>query len=70
MVWRFDCADSVLAVGKHHNLSAALITGGKAEFDKEQAGVPRMNVLVCTPGRLLQHLEQTPGFDASTLQVR
>lgn len=29
-----------------------------------------MNILVCTPGRLLQHMDETPGFDASQLQVR
>src|SRR5690606_26293167 len=57
------------AVGKRHTLSAGLITGGKKEFMEEQQRVVRMNVLVATPGRLLQHLEQTPGFDVSSLQV-
>ncbi|CAM9806181.1 unnamed protein product [Ectocarpus sp. 6 AP-2014] len=55
--------------GKHHQLSAGLITGGKKEFREEQASVIKMNILVATPGRLLQHLEQTPGFDPSLLQV-
>lgn len=27
-----------------------------------------MNMLVCTPGRLLQHMDETPGFDCSQLQ--
>ena len=27
-----------------------------------------VNLLVCTPGRLLQHMDETPGFDASQLQ--
>jgi len=30
--------------------------------------VVRMDILVATPGRLLQHFEQTPGFDAYGLQ--
>eukprot|EP00904_Undaria_pinnatifida_P012187 jgi/Undpi1/8099/HiC_scaffold_24.g10571.m1 len=55
--------------GKHHQLSAGLITGGKKEFREEQTSVIRMNILVATPGRLLQHLEQTPGFEPSLLQV-
>ncbi|CAM9945511.1 unnamed protein product [Scytosiphon promiscuus] len=55
--------------GKHHQLSAGLITGGKKEFREEQVSVVKMNILVATPGRLLQHLEQTPGFDPSLLQV-
>ena len=28
-----------------------------------------MNILVCTPGRMLQHLDQTAGFDADNLQI-
>ena len=26
-------------------------------------------MLVCTPGRLLQHMDETPGFDASQIQA-
>lgn len=26
-------------------------------------------MLVCTPGRLLQHMDETPGFDCSQLQA-
>ncbi|CAM9707164.1 unnamed protein product [Chrysoparadoxa australica] len=57
------------AVGKHHQLSAGLVTGGKKEFKEEQMRIGRMSILVSTPGRLLQHLEQTPGFDVSNLKV-
>ena len=28
-----------------------------------------MNILICTPGRLLQHMDETPSFDASNLQI-
>lgn len=28
-----------------------------------------MNVIICTPGRLLQHFEESPGFDANNLKV-
>ena len=31
--------------------------------------VAGLNVLVATPGRLLQHMDETPGFDASSLQI-
>ncbi|KAG5180717.1 DEAD box helicase [Tribonema minus] len=56
-------------VGGKHLLSAGLIVGGKRDFTEEQAMVSATNILIATPGRLLQHLEQTPGFDASQLQV-
>ncbi len=28
-----------------------------------------MNILICTPGRLLQHLEETYGFQTGNLQM-
>lgn len=49
-------------------ISVGLIIGGKnVEFEKER--IANMNILVCTPGRLLQHLEETYGFETSNLQM-
>ncbi|RKP22474.1 P-loop containing nucleoside triphosphate hydrolase protein, partial [Syncephalis pseudoplumigaleata] len=31
--------------------------------------ITRMNILVCTPGRLLQHMDQTPNFDCTQLRI-
>lgn len=59
----------IRSVGKKHQFSAGLVTGGKKEFEEEQMRVVDMNILVATPGRLLQHFEQTKGFDASQLMV-
>lgn len=28
-----------------------------------------INILVCAPGRLLHHMDSTPGFDCNNLQV-
>jgi superfamily II DNA/RNA helicase len=41
-------------VGKLHQLSAGLVTGGRKEFEGEQERIVKMNILVATPGRLLQ----------------
>ncbi|KNC85420.1 hypothetical protein SARC_02372, partial [Sphaeroforma arctica JP610] len=46
-------------VGKKHTLSAGLVIGGK-DVEAEQGTISRMNILVCTPGRLLQHMDETP----------
>lgn len=35
----------------------------------ERDRLSRMNILVATPGRLLQHMDQTVGFDADNLQL-
>lgn len=45
-----------------------LIIGGK-NVDYEKERINNMNILVCTPGRLLQHLEETYGFETNNLQM-
>ncbi|KAI9208340.1 P-loop containing nucleoside triphosphate hydrolase protein [Polychytrium aggregatum] len=54
--------------GQFHNFSAGLLIGGK-DLKQEQDRVNRMNILVCTPGRLLQHMDQTPNFGCDNLQM-
>jgi ATP-dependent RNA helicase DDX10/DBP4 len=56
-------------VGAYHNFSAGILVGGKKEFQLEQSRVGRMNIIIGTPGRILQHLEQTSGFDVSGLLI-
>ncbi|CAG8487655.1 8423_t:CDS:10 [Paraglomus occultum] len=55
-------------VGCQHSFSAGLIIGGK-NVRIEQERIQRMNILICTPGRLLQHMDQTVGFDCANLQM-
>jgi len=61
--------DVLREVGAYHSLTAGLLVGGKREFFLEQRHVGRTNILVATPGRLLQHLEQTPDLSVDQLQV-
>ena len=56
------------SIGGYHSFSAGLVIGGKNLKD-ESDRLARMNILVATPGRLLQHMDQTFGFDADNLQV-
>ena len=35
----------------------------------EKERLSRMNILVATPGRLLQHMDQTVGFECDNLQL-
>ncbi|CAG8593236.1 14038_t:CDS:10 [Funneliformis mosseae] len=55
-------------VGRKHSLSAGLVIGGK-DVNIEQERINRMNILICTPGRLLQHMDQTVNFKCDNLQV-
>ncbi|OAX33795.1 DEAD-domain-containing protein [Rhizopogon vinicolor AM-OR11-026] len=56
------------SIGAFHAFSAGLVIGGKNLKD-ERERLSRMNILVATPGRLLQHMDQTFGFDCDNLQV-
>ncbi|GAB2277814.1 DEAD-box ATP-dependent RNA helicase 32 [Dionaea muscipula] len=61
--------DVLNLVGKHHSFSAGLLIGGRKGVDTEKERVNELNILICTPGRLLQHMDETPNFDCSQLQV-
>ncbi|CAH1799745.1 unnamed protein product, partial [Owenia fusiformis] len=55
-------------VGKKHDFSAGLVIGGK--FIKEESErINRTNIVICTPGRLLQHMDETAYFTAHNLQI-
>ena len=56
------------SIGGYHTFSAGLVIGGKNLKD-ESVRLSRMNILVATPGRLLQHMDQTVGFETNNLQV-
>ncbi|KAI3640984.1 hypothetical protein MIR68_001862 [Amoeboaphelidium protococcarum] len=55
-------------IGKYHQLSAGLAIGGK-NVDEEKERINRMNILICTPGRLLQHMDETAYFECNNLQM-
>jgi ATP-dependent RNA helicase DDX10/DBP4 len=63
-------------IGKYHSFTLGLLMGGRNknrresnDFLKEQQSIPSTNILICTPGRLLQHLEQTPYMNIDALQM-
>ncbi|KAJ7093905.1 P-loop containing nucleoside triphosphate hydrolase protein [Mycena belliarum] len=56
------------SIGGYHSFSAGLVIGGKNLKD-ERDRLAKMNILVATPGRLLQHMDQTVGFEADNLQI-
>lgn len=55
-------------IGSWHTFSAGLIIGGK-DLQSERSAIARMNILVATPGRLLQHMDQAVGFEWGNLQL-
>ena len=55
-------------VGRNHTFSAGLVIGGKP-LQEERERLGRMNILVATPGRMLQHMDQTAEFEIGNLQM-
>ncbi|EXJ55257.1 hypothetical protein A1O7_08183 [Cladophialophora yegresii CBS 114405] len=55
-------------VGRNHMFSAGLVIGGKS-LQEERERLGRMNILVATPGRMLQHMDQTSELDIGNLQM-
>jgi ATP-dependent RNA helicase DDX10/DBP4 len=55
-------------IGRYHTFSAALVIGG-GDLKEQQERLGRINILVCTPGRMLQHMDQTATFEVANLQI-
>ena len=55
-------------VGRNHDFSAGLVIGGKSLKD-ESDRMGRMNIIVATPGRILQHMDQTADLETNRLQI-
>jgi len=55
-------------IGKHHNYSVGLVIGGN-DYEKEKYIVNNMNILIGTPGRILQHMAESYMFTADNLKI-
>ncbi|VDL78989.1 unnamed protein product [Nippostrongylus brasiliensis] len=55
-------------VGKFHDFSCALLIGGTdVEYERNRLG--RVNIIICTPGRLLQHMDENEQLLCDQLQI-
>ncbi|KAF4521440.1 hypothetical protein B566_EDAN010597 [Ephemera danica] len=64
----FQIFETLRKVGKHHEFSAGLIIGGK-DLKFESKRMDRCNIVIGTPGRILQHMDENPLFDCSSMQI-
>ncbi|KAH7130625.1 P-loop containing nucleoside triphosphate hydrolase protein [Dendryphion nanum] len=56
-------------IGRHgHMFAAGLLIGGKS-LEHERDALSRMNIVVGTPGRILQHLSSTAAFSVDDLKM-
>lgn len=64
----YQIYETLRKVGHLHDFSACLIIGGQnLKFERKR--MDQMNILISTPGRLLQHMDENPLFDCSHLQI-
>ncbi|MDR3582247.1 MAG: DEAD/DEAH box helicase [Candidatus Pacebacteria bacterium] len=61
--------DVLRAIGRHHTFSAGVVMGGNKGVEQEKERVNKINILIATPGRLLHHMNETPGFTCDNLKV-
>lgn len=54
---------------KHHKQTHGIVMGGANRRTEAERLVKGVNLLVATPGRLLDHLQNTKGFLYKNLQV-
>ncbi|SCV05510.1 LANO_0H09076g1_1 [Lachancea nothofagi CBS 11611] len=58
----------LVKIGRHSSFSAGLVIGGK-DVKYELERISKINILVGTPGRILQHMDQAVGLNTSNVQV-
>ncbi|BFG01993.1 probable ATP-dependent RNA helicase DDX10 [Drosophila madeirensis] len=64
----YQIFETLKKIGKHHDFSAGLIIGGK-NLKFERTRMDQCNILICTPGRLLQHMDENPLFNTSSMEI-
>lgn len=55
-------------VGRYHSFSGGLVIGGK-DLRHERNRLDTCNIIVCTPGRILQHMDENSSFHWDQLQI-
>jgi ATP-dependent RNA helicase DDX10/DBP4 len=55
-------------IGRFYDFSACLVIGGK-DLKTESKMINQTNIIICTPGRLLQHMDETVNFNCDNLKI-
>ncbi|KAJ8935786.1 hypothetical protein NQ314_012636 [Rhamnusium bicolor] len=64
----YQIFETLRRIGEHHDFSAGLIIGGK-DLKFERNRMDQCNIIICTPGRLLQHMDENPLFDCVNMKI-
>ncbi|XP_068228436.1 probable ATP-dependent RNA helicase DDX10 [Palaemon carinicauda] len=64
----YQIFDVLNKVGKQHDFSAGLVIGG-TDLEFEWKRIRTCNIMICTPGRLVQHMTENPDFVIENVQL-
>jgi len=64
----YQIFETLKKVGAYHDFSGALIIGGK-NLKFERSRMDQCNIIICTPGRLLQHMDENPLFNCDSMRI-
>lgn len=64
----YQIFETLKKVGKYHDFSAGLIIGGK-DLLFEKGRMDQCNIIICTPGRILHHMDVNPLFNCTSMQI-
>ena len=64
----YQIFETLRKVGKFHDFSAGLVIGGK-DLKYETNRLQNCNIIICTPGRILHHMDENPNFDPTSLKL-
>ncbi|KAK6620748.1 hypothetical protein RUM43_011043 [Polyplax serrata] len=64
----YQIFETLKKVGKYHDFSAGLIIGGK-DLHFEKGRMDQCNIVICTPGRILHHMDVNPLFNCTSMQI-
>uniref|UniRef100_A0A3F2YTW6 ATP-dependent RNA helicase n=1 Tax=Anopheles christyi TaxID=43041 RepID=A0A3F2YTW6_9DIPT len=60
--------ETTAQVARHHDFTVGLLIGGQ-NLKYERSRLHNLNIIIGTPGRLLQHMDQNPLFDTTNLKI-
>ena len=64
----YQIFETLRKIGKYHDFSAGLVIGGK-DLHYERKRLATCNIIICTPGRILQHMDENEQFDCSNTKL-
>ncbi|CAG2121841.1 unnamed protein product, partial [Medioppia subpectinata] len=64
----FQISEQLMALGSSFGLKCATIVGGMDMINQSMSLAKKPHIIVATPGRLVDHLENTKGFNLKSLK--